>query len=365
MLSQLTIQGFKSIQDLTDFKLRNLNVLIGANGSGKSNLISFFRLLNELMNERLTYYVRKNGGLKNMMHHGKTEMEKIHFEAIFGKRGYRFDLEADFNDNPILLNEARYCADEETAWWNLGNSDTCHSKLVKEVEDNMADAKYSAPVYDEIMSWQLYHFHDTKANAPMRSYEIIEDKKKLRSDASNIAPFLLHLKKKEAETYKQILEVCHLVMPYLKDFLLEPESFGPAEKVRLSWVSKSSDYSMQPYNLSDGSIRFICLATALLQPNPPQTILIDEPELGLHPSAIALLAELLEVASKRMQVIVATQSPVLVDYFSPEDIVVVNRKNGASTFERLNADDYTEWLKEYSLGELWRKNVVRGDTVYE
>jgi predicted ATPase len=286
---------------------------------------------------------------------------------MFGERGYCFDLESDESDAPIFLNESRYDERGESGWWHFENDNKykCIPKLVDEVKNNERDAEYSRPVYDEIMSWKIYHFHDTSATASMRGYEIIQDKKMLRSDASNIAPFLLHLKKKEPMTYKQILASCHLVMPYLDDFLLEPESFGPAEKVRLSWTSKGSNYPMQPYHLSDGSIRFICLATALLQPNPPQTLLIDEPELGLHPTAIALLAELLESASKRRQVIVATQSPLLVDYFSPEDIVVVNRKNGASTFERLNTKDYEIWLKEYSLGELWCKNIVSADTVYE
>lgn len=122
---------------------------------------------------------------------------------------------------------------------------------------------------------------------------------------------------------------------------------------------------MQPYHLSDGTIRFICLSTALLQPNPPATIIIDEPELGLHPSAIGILAELIETASRRTQVIVATQSPLLMDYFSPEDIIVVNRKNGSSVFERLKAEDYKEWFEDFSLGELWVKNVIAGGPNHE
>ena len=122
---------------------------------------------------------------------------------------------------------------------------------------------------------------------------------------------------------------------------------------------------MQPYHLSDGSIRFICLATALLQPNPPSTIIIDEPELGLHPEAIGVLAELIKLAAQKTQVIVATQSPLLLDQFSIEDIIVARRKDGASTFERLKEEDYTSWLEDYTIGELWAKNVILGGTSHE
>jgi predicted ATPase len=122
---------------------------------------------------------------------------------------------------------------------------------------------------------------------------------------------------------------------------------------------------MQPYHFSDGTIRFICLTTALLQPNLPSTVIIDEPELGLHPYAIEILAELINAASQKTQVIISTQSPALVDYFEPEDIIVVNRENGASTFRRLDADRLSSWLEDYSLGELWRKNVISGGPVGE
>ena len=156
-----------------------------------------------------------------------------------------------------------------------------------------------------------------------------------------------------------------LSVPFFNQFLLEAESLGSTQKVNLSWLQKGSDYPMQPYHFSDGSIRFICLATALLQPEPPSTIIIDEPELGLHPYAIAILAELIQTASERTQVLISTQSPALIDYFQSEQIVVVNREQGASTFRRLDAENLDTWLQEFTLGELWRKNVIAGGPVYE
>lgn len=217
-------------------------------------------------------------------------------------------------------------------------------------------------VYDAIASWKIYHFHDTSKYAPMRRHETIDDNEYLRFDAANIAPFLYDLKENDSNAYIQIVDSIRLVTPFFDDFILKPKK---NEKVRLNWRQKGSDYPLKPQHLSDGTLRFICLTTALLQPRPPSTIIIDEPELGLHPYAIEILAELIQAASEKTQLIVSTQSPALVDYFEPENIIVVNRKQGASTFERMKRQDLSEWLDNYSLGDLWRKNIVTGGPSHE
>jgi len=185
----------------------------------------------------------------------------------------------------------------------------------------------------------------------------------LFTDASNIAPFLLHLKKNHSDSYQKIVETIKLVLPFFDDFILKPND---QEMLRLDWRQKGlNDYPMRPSQLSDGAIRFICLSTALLQPIPPSTIVFDEPELGLHPYAIEILAELFQASSKNMQVIVSTQSPALVDCFEANDVIVVNRKNGASDFTRLKEKDLVSWLEDYSLGDLWRRNILSGGPSYE
>ena len=264
-----------------------------------------------------------------------------------------------------ITDEARFYDPGRSRCWGLKWSAGTKSLLVKEATGRSSDKEYSKPVYDSIRSWQIYHFHDTSSTAALRHAEIVEDDETLRSDAGNIAPFLFRLCVEGSLIYDEILDACRLVMPYLDDFILKPKKFGPKTKVWLTWRAKGSDYPMQPYHLSDGSIRFICLATALLQPNPPSTLIIDEPELGLHPEAIHILAELIQSASKRTQLIVATQSPLLLDQFAVEDIVVVNRKEGQSTFERLSRKDFNVWLEDYSVGELWTKNVIQGGTTHE
>ena len=363
-LDRLTIRGFKSIRELEDFEFKSLNVLIGANGAGKSNLISFFRLLQASIKGNLNDYVRDSGGISDLLFNGRKTTRRLEFETRFGPRGYRFKIKPGRLRNWALTDEARYYDHGTSGWWELGDSPDGQSLLVQEATGKSRDAEYSKPVYDSIASWKIYHFHDTSKEAAMRDEEIIQDNKTLRFNASNIAPFLLRLKNEDEETYEEILQSCKLVIPYLDDFLLDVERFGRKEKVALSWRAKGSDYPMQPYHFSDGSIRFICLATALLQPDPPSSLIIDEPELGLHPAAISILAELIQNASKRTQIIVATQSPALIDNFSVKDIIVVSRKDGASTFERLNEKDYRAWLDSYSVGELWSKDVISGGPVY-
>ena len=338
-LNRVIINGFKSIRRC-DLPLSALNILIGANGAGKSNFIEFFRLLKNIVKDNLDDHILSGGGISDYLFHGRKTTSHIEAELWFGGYGYRFKLKPAPSENARLADEA--CFDEHGAALPCGDT-----------------------VYNTIDSWRVYHFHDTSATAAMRHYEIVQDNNKLRSDAANIAPYLLRLKNEHADAYREILDSIRLVAPFFDDFLLVPTDFGEKRKVNLSWRQKGSDYPMQPYHLSDGAIRFICLATALLGPNPPATIIIDEPELGQHPSALAILAELIQNASKRTQLIAATQSPALIDYFSVEDVIVVNRKSGTSTFERLREKDFNVWLETYSVGELWSKNVISGGPVHE
>lgn len=371
-LDKLTIKGFKSIQSLEDFELTSLNVLIGGNGAGKSNFIDFFRLLRAMMElplpgldrASLQAYIADGGGSDDFLFNGPKITEQIEVETRFGANGYRFKLAPTADETFVINDEATFYTG--SGWWDLGRGHTT-PKLLKADGKGVAGGRSVASyVYEAISSWKIYHFHDTSKFAPMRRSETLADTKNLRFDAANIAPFLFWLKnnkRKERErAYSQIVDTIRLVAPFFDDFILEPNN---NEKVRLLWTQKGSDYPLKPQHLSDGTLRFICLTTALLQPDPPSTIIIDEPELGLHPYAIEILAELIKSASKKTQLIISTQSPSLVDYFEPENIIVVNRKNGASVFNRLNKDDLSSWLDDYSLGDLWRKNIVTGGPDHE
>ncbi len=364
-LDRLTIRGFKSIQELEDFELKNLNILIGGNGAGKSNFVEIFRMLRAMVDQSFENFVLTHGGADDFLFNGPQVTPLIEAEFEFGPNAYAFELQPTRNNTFLIRSEKQKY--RKNNWETLGVNQL-EIQLVNRKDEMSTRGPWrgvSYHVYQAISGWTVYHFHDTSNTAPMRRYEIIQDNARLRANAANIAPFLWSLKRRHPVAYSNILEAVQLVIPFFDDFMLEPNLSGQKEVANLSWTQKGSDYPMQPYHLSDGSIRFICLATALLQPNPPSTIIIDEPELGLHPYAIAILAELIQAAAEKTQVIVSTQSPTLVDYFSPENVIVVNRERGASTFHRLDASDLTEWLDDYSLGELWQKNIVSGGPVYE
>lgn len=360
-LSKFTIQGFKSIRLLDNLELKNLNLIVGANGAGKSNLLSLFKMLRALIDGNLHRYVRDSGGAGDLLFNGRKVTKEMYFELHLGRTGYRFALVPTPANGCAIVDEAYLSTAERETWIRWPDREDGQPRLFTERAKN---TKWQ-PVYQAMTTWQIYHFHDTSITAGMRNYEIIQDHKTLRTDAANIAPFLLMLRNNYPRSYRAIITAVQLVIPFFVDFTLDPIHFGAAKKVNLSWQQQGSDYPMQPHHLSDGSIRFICLATALLQPDPPSIIIIDEPELGLHPAAVVILAELTQQAAQRTQVIVATQSSALIDQFALEDIVVANRYQGASTFERLNPADYDEWLESYSAGELWSKNVIAGGPNYE
>jgi predicted ATPase len=222
--------------------------------------------------------------------------------------------------------------------------------------------RHSAPssfIATAIQSLRVYHFHDTSEAANVKRIGAINDNLFLRSDASNLAAFLYRLKAESPAEYERIRDCVRLVMPNFDDFLLRPSPLEP-NSIALEWREQGSDYPFMAHHLSDGTLRFICLATLLLQPNLPSTVLIDEPELGLHPYAIQMLASLLRSASTRTQLIIATQSVPLIDQLELEDLIVVERSAGASTFKRLQRAEFEHWLEDYSLGDMWTKNIFGG-----
>jgi predicted ATPase len=220
----------------------------------------------------------------------------------------------------------------------------------KSIADNIIGA---------IRSWRVYHFHDTSASAKVKQQGDINDNHMLRSDASNLAAFLYLLRETENDYYRKIVSTIRLVAPFFDDFSLRPNPLNK-EKIQLEWLEKGSDTYFNAQTLSDGTLRFICMATLLLQPKLPSTVIIDEPELGLHPYAITVLASLLKSASQNAQVVISTQSVALVNQFGPEDIIVVDRKEGQSTFERRTEKDLENWLDDYGMGDLWEKNLLGG-----
>lgn len=365
-LERIAIYGFKSIRE-AEVTLDNLNLLIGANGSGKSNFIGLFRFLHELVNGQLGLYVGRAGGVDTFLHFGQktTDMLKLHVDFLSElpdrANSYECRLVPSQEDMFIFSDEIAFFHDRRNYEMPYATSlGSGHSEsLLKASTPRSQVARF---VNDAMKSWRIYHFHDTSETAKVKQTGDIDDNRFLRPDASNLAAYLYLLQEREPVAYRNIVGAIRLVAPFFRDFALRPSPLNP-DKIRLEWQDESDlDAYFNAHSLSDGTLRFMSLTTLLLQPTNrlPSTILLDEPELGLHPYAIGVLAGLLRQAAQQTQVIVSTQSVTLVNHFAPEDLIVVGRANGQSSFHRLSAEAVETWLDEYGLGDLWEKNVLGG-----
>ncbi|CBL44418.1 conserved hypothetical protein [gamma proteobacterium HdN1] len=355
-ITRLVLHGYKSIAEC-DIQLGRINVLIGANGAGKSNLIGFFRLIQRILSEQLQFSVSEMGGPDTLLHFGRKHTEEIAAELYFGNNGYQFKLQPT-QDNRIMFAK-------ESLWWNRTGESQIQSG---HFETYFSRKKSSSNVYDYVIppmrSWRVYHFHDTSRSAAVKQIHGINDNEYLREDGRNLAAFLYRLKNNHYEHYQRIVKTIKLIAPFFGDFHLRPTTSN-SEKIQLEWTEFGHDIPFTASALSDGSLRFICLATVLLQPAEfmPASVLIDEPELGLHPFAITVLGALIKSASQQHQLIVSTQSVELVNEFDAEDLIVVDKMGSASVLRRLDTSVLAEWLEEYSLGELWKKNLLGGRPV--
>jgi len=355
----MRIAGFKSIRDQT-IELSALNLLIGANGAGKSNFIGVFRLLNDIVASRLQLAVPLAGGADRILYFGRKKTDKLILDLEFGWNGYFCELAPSPTDSLLFANEViRFHGEGYNNPWTQ-SLETGHKETALWDELKRKGAQSVAKhVIDAFQTWRIYHFHDTSATSKVKQTGDLNDNRFLRQDAGNLAAFLYRLQETQPATFRNIVEAVRLVAPFFGSFNLQPDRLNP-DTIRLEWQEAGSDGYFDASSISDGTLRFMSLATLLLQPELPSTVLLDEPELGLHPYAITVLAELLQSAAQRTQVVLSTQSVTLVNQFSPEDVLVVSRVDGASEFKRLSSADLADWIDDYALGELWEKNLLGG-----
>ena len=353
-VDRLTVRGFKSIRALEDFELGSLNVLIGQNGAGKTNFMDLFRLLGSLAGKRLQVFVAELDGPDTLLFGGREQTDHIDIQCHLGRDGYICSL-APAGKHLVFLKESAHSSGEATLALSTGHHE---SNLVY---DETNEAFLSAQSLQKAMSsWRLYHFHNTSSRSRLRQAQALRDNLSLKPDGSNLAPFLRRLHERHPDHYRRIVEAIRLAAPFFGDFVYREEV---GENLELDWFRKdAADTVFGPRQLSDGTLRFICLTTLLLQPPQlqPGLILIDEPELGLHPFALVLLAEMLQYASDARQIIVSTQSTDLVNEIDPSDVVVAEIGEDGSAFRRLDVEPLQEWLEDYALGELWKMNILGG-----
>jgi predicted ATPase len=379
-LTSLRLAGWKSIRD-AEIKLRPLNVLIGANGAGKSNLVSFFKLMNEMMGSRFQVYVAATGGAESLLHCGSKRTAAIQadfqFDTDLGQSTYSLRL-VPAAGNTLIFEEEKLTFSppelpEAESFASVGGEPRYRGHRESEL-DRLYDRQPAEPdipstdfdrsgeaIRSYLHDCRVFHFHDSSLLGPMRRDCPVDANRFLYPDAANLPAMLYLYRERYPTAYRRIVAAVKAVAPFFEDFVLEPLRLNP-RNIALHWRAKGSDYDFGPHQLSDGTLRAVALFTLLLQPEDdlPELIVLDEPELGLHPAALAVLADLLRSTARHSQLLIATQSAALIDHFEAEDVVAVNLRDGCSTFERLNPERLKDWLKEYMLSELWERNVIGG-----
>ncbi|SDB85622.1 AAA family ATPase [Williamwhitmania taraxaci] len=359
MIEYIEIEGYKSIKQLK-LEMRPINILIGSNGVGKSNFISFFKLVNAIFNQQLQRFVMEEKA-DNLLYFGRKTTNMLYGKLIFttdnnNNNGYLFALSQNKEGGLFFW--------EEGSGYNVGR-DISYDKFRMSydlAESRIKDSDWVRDAYlrNYLTNLQVFHFHDTSATSYLRRECDINDNAFLKQDGRNLPAFLYFLKIKHPIVFARIEKTIQSVAPYISKFILEPNRLNEKE-IELRWVDRGDlDSNFSAYQLSDGTLRFIALATLLMQPEPPAVIVIDEPELGLHPFAIGKLAAMMQVAASKTQIVVATQSPGLISHFSPEDVVVMDKsvEENQTIFTRLSSELLEVWLKDYTLGDLWERNIL-------
>ena len=369
-ITEVSIEGFRSLKRIQGVKLNDLNILIGANGSGKSNFIGFFQMLGYALTESLQRFIQTRGFGDSMLFMGSknTPILKANLELDSGQgeNHYEFTMAYATPDTLIYTQEqiSYQPADRDKPYYQnleVGGKESALIRTARESAENPGTTNAAKYIRGALGGMRVYQFHDTSLSAYIRKTADIGSGHRLYHDGGNLAAVLYNLKTNHGPYYKRVVDTVRRMVPDFKDFVLEPETHDP-NRIMLRWQSAASDYELGPHQISDGSLRFMALATLLLQPedNLPDMVIIDEPELGLHPAAEVLVGALLDSVSKKSQVIVSTQSSTFVDLFAPEDIIVTEMKDGATTLKRPSADHLKIWLQDYSMGEIWRKNLIGG-----
>ena len=369
-IESVRIRGFRSLADAELSSLQNANVLIGANGSGKSNFIRFFEMMSWMLrSRRLGEFVELHGGADDQLYGGNSVTPRTEGELALrtdkGRNDYRFTLSYAHPDRFIFTQEAyRFSAEgyPTDAPWQYVPSGNREAGIV-----DLAQARPSPgvnPVTARVIvhllkSCQVFQFHDTSDTSNFKKRWDAEDNDYLRTHGGNLAAVLHRLEEEDVQRFELISGHIRRVLPVFDRFQLD-ESYG---KVSLRWKAAGTDKTFGAHLTSDGSLRFFALVTLLNLPLEmlPNVLLLDEPELGLHPAAIALVGGMIKSLAVDRQVIVATQSPLLVDAFDLDEIIVLDLQHGRTTFGRPDADGYKRWLDQgFMPGEIWQKNLIGG-----
>ena len=367
-IESVRIRGFRSLKNVELHNLSGATVLIGANGSGKSNFIRFFDMLSWMLkSRRLGEFIELQGGADDQLYRGNRatpRMEaEIQLRTGMGRNDYGFCLVYSSPDR-FFFSEERFRFNRHDlpgeATWEYQDSGHREAMIVEAAQSAISGVNptTASVIVRLLRSCTTYQFHDTSAGSNIKKTWDAEDGYRLRSDGGNLASVLLRLEQRDIRRYDLICRHIGRILPVFDRFTLEAH-YG---RVQLRWKAKGMDRTFGAHLTSDGSLRFFALVTLLNLPPEmmPDVILLDEPELGLHPAAISLIGDMIRSVSEERQVIVATQSPLLVDCFDLDEIVVLELQDDETIFRRLDPDEYRRWLDEFTTGELWQQDLLGG-----
>ncbi len=369
-IESVHIRGFRSLANVEVTNIPNAAVFIGANGSGKSNFIRFFEMLSWMLGpRRLAEFVKIQGGADDQLFGGNRVTSYIAAEIRMrtekGRNDYRLKLSYGRDDSLFFKEECfRFNGNDhkgEAPWYPLESTHK-EANIVEAsqaVEPQDFNPTTARVIVNLLRKCSVYQFHDTSDNSNFNKSWDVTDNNYLRSHGGNLAAILHRLEREDIKRFERINKQISRILPVFDRFDIE-ESYG---KVMLRWKAKGTDKTFGAHLTSDGSLRFFALATLLNLPYGmlPDVLLLDEPELGLHPAAVSLVGGMIKSLAVDRQIIVATQSPLFVDSFDLEEIFVLELQDGQTKFRKLKPDDYQSWLDDsFTPGELWQKNLLGG-----
>lgn len=370
-IDRVRIRGFRSLADIEIAGLPDVTVMIGANGSGKSNFIRFFEMLSWMLrSQKLDEFVGRYGGADDQLFGGSRQTPRMEatvgLKTEAGLNEYRLVLTYAQPDRFIFTEEAcRFSSSDhptQAGWQYIKGNGYSEAKIVEAAQSGIhlgVNSNIASSIVKLLRNCATYQFHDTSDESNLKKRWDVEDNNYLRSHGGNLASILHRLEQEDLRRFKLICHYIGRILPVFDRFVIE-ESYG---KVSLRWKAKWTDKTFGAHLTSDGSLRFFALVTLLNLPPEmlPDVILLDEPELGLHPAAIELVAHMIKALSGEKQVIVATQSPLFVDVFGLDEIIVLDLKDGKSELRKLDPEEFRIWIEQdFTPGQLWGKNLFGG-----
>lgn len=400
-LLRLRIQNYRSLKDV-NVRLQAVNVLVGANGSGKSNLLDVVSFLGDSARMDVQPALQKRGGFRRVTFRGNRRPMPItiEVEAAVTKNSNRnatdhyllrlsrlrarsgreeFDVLAREEDfvfkrtagpgRRITLHGEDlmvYTGDEETRSISLSESTLALATLPK-LGPEQGGEQVSA-VANLFASFRVFDPTVELARAPSpvldESDSPLSHGQRLADDASNLAAYLMVMSSKDPDRFEALSEDARRFIPGLQEIRFIP--VGEAGRATYVALKERSLYQLTPLaDASFGSVRALALLALLYDPNPPKMTCIEEIDHGLHPYLLDRLVELIRSASKRTQFLIATHSPSLVNRLEPEELIVCERQeDGSSSIPAIPSVTVREMelaaSGELGLGELWFSGALGG-----